>query len=214
MKISLHFRVLVNMMCSQIQWRVTGKIRYHMVYVFSWIKNAYGLKCKMFLASFPFVMTIIILNLSASAFGDIVITIKSEEGAPRKYEFTVQSSQSQEEPHPIEDVSPHKPLTVYFPPSSTTSKPQTYSAKSKPIVHYNLPPSPLIKKKRPKCCGKGKRIRHRSRKSPWLNLKKSRPRSKVRVKKKAPQRRQNLFANIVRRYRGWNRYLFIYQTTN
>ena len=154
----------------------------------------------MFLASFPFVLTIIILNHSASAFGDIVITIKSEEGAPRKYAFTVQSSQSQEEPHLIEDVFPHKPLTVYVPPSSTTSKPQTYSPKSKPVVHYKLPP--LVKKKRLTCRGKGKRIRHKPRKRPWMNLTKSRPRSKVRVKNKPPQRRQNLFANIVRRYRG------------
>ena len=165
----------------------------------------------MFFVTFSFVMTLI-LNHCASAYGDIVITIKSEDGAPRKYEFTVQSSQSQEEPHIIEDVSPHKPLTVYVPPptirSTTTSKPQTYSTKSKPLVHYKQPSTPLGKKKRPNFWGKAKRIRqHKRRKSPWMNLTKSRPRPKVRVKKKPPQRPQNLFVNIVRRYRGWNRYL-------
>ena len=74
----------------------------------------------MILWKFSFIATLI-LNNCDSTLGDIVITIKSEEGAPRKYEFTVQSSQSEERPHVGDNVSPHKPLTVYFPPSTISS---------------------------------------------------------------------------------------------
>jgi len=159
----------------------------------------------MFFVSFSFFVTMI-LNNCDSTLGDIVITIKSEEGVPRKYEFTVQSSQSHSKPHyhhVDDDVSVHKPLTVYVPPPttssySTTSKPQIYSPKSKyPPVHYKLPP--LVKKKRPTYSGKGKKkTRNKSRK----NLTRSRPRTRVRRQRKPPKIRQNLFENILRRYRG------------
>ena len=155
---------------------------------------------KMPLVSFFFVVVTLILNKCDSTLGDIVITIKSEEGVPRKYEFTVQSSQSQEKkPHIDDDVSVHKPLTVYVPPttSSTTSNPQIYSPKSRPHpVHYKLPP--LVKKKRPTYRGKGKKTRHK----PRTKLSRSRPKSKLRGKRKPPNRRPNLFENILTRVRG------------
>ena len=158
----------------------------------------------MILWKFSFIVTLI-LNNCESTLGDIVITIKSEEGAPRKYEFTVQSSQSAEKPHVDDDVSPHKPLTVYFPPptisssTTSTSKPKTYpSTKLKqPPVHYKLPP--LVKNVRPKYRGKGIKTRP---KKPKLNFTRSRPRSRVRGKRKQTKRRPSLFENIVRRYRG------------
>ena len=157
----------------------------------------------MFLVSFSVVVVTLILNKCDSTLGDIVITIKSEEGVPRKYEFTVQSSQSQEKmPHVDDDVSVHKPLTVYVPPpptisSSTTSIPQIYSPKSRPPpVNYKLPP--LVKKKRPTYRGKGKKTRHK----PRSKLSRSRPKSKLRGKRKPPKRRPNLFENILTRVRG------------
>ena len=150
------------------------------------------------LVSFSFVFVILILNKYDSTLGDIVITIKSEEGVPRKYEFTVQSSQSQEKkPHIDEDISVHK--TVYVPPttSSTTSNPQIYSPKSRPPpVRYKLPP--LVKKKRPTYRGKGKKTRHK----PRTKLSRSRPKTKLRGKRKPPNRRPNLFENILTRVRG------------
>ena len=158
----------------------------------------------MFLVSFSVVVVTLILNKCDSTLGDIVITIKSEEGVPRKYEFTVQSSQSQEKkPHNDADVSVHKPLTVYVPPptisSSTTSIPQIYSPKSRPPpVHYKLPP--LVKKKRPTYRGKGKKIRHKSRTK--LSRSRSRPKSKLRGTRKPLKRRPNLFENILTRVRG------------
>ena len=157
----------------------------------------------MFLVSFS-CFVIMILHNCDSTLGDIVITIKSEEGVPRKYEFTVQSSHSHAKPHHVDDdaTSVHKPLTVYVPPpttsSSTTSKPHIFSPQSLyPPVHYKLPP--LVKKKRPKYSGKGKKkSRNKSRK----NLTRSRPRSKVRGQRKPPIIRQNFFENILKRYRG------------
>ena len=156
----------------------------------------------MFLVSFSVVVVTLILNKCGSTLGDIVITIKSEEGVPRKYEFTVQSSQSQEKkPHSDDDVSVHKPLTVYVPPptisSSTTSNPQIYTSKSRPPpVRYKLPP--LAKKKRPTYRGKGKKTRHK----PRSKHSRSRPKSKQRGKRKPPNRRPNLFENILTRVRG------------
>ena len=158
----------------------------------------------MFLLSLSFVVTLI-LHSSSVSFGDVVITIKSEEGAPRKYQFTVESSSSkgQVEPRPraspVSDaVSLHQPLTFYVPPpsTSTTPKPQLYRSQSRPPI-FNVR-QPVKKKKRPKYHRKVKKIHHK----PWRNLIKTRPRFQRRDKRKTKTRRLNLFENIVNRYRG------------